>query len=257
MAPQKPLILVVDDDPALVRLVSLNLDLDGYQVVTAPDGETAIELIQQEKPALVLLDIMMPVMDGFQTCGRIRDFSEIPIIMLTAKGGVEDVVHGLDIGADDYVTKPFSITELLVRVKAVLQRAKFPQEAAQPPFTSGQLLIDFAHHQVTVDSTEVLLPPTEYRILCLLARNAGRVITHDHLLTEVWGREYRGDTHILQVAIARLRKKLGDDSSNPKYIVTRPGIGYTFRRAKDDSGLPNASGEPVPCATRQQNAKAQ
>jgi DNA-binding response OmpR family regulator len=257
MAPQKPLILVVDDDPALVRLVSLNLNLDGYQVVTAPDGKTAIELIQSEKPALVLLDIMMPGMDGFQTCGRIRDFSEIPIIMLTAKGGVEDVVHGLDIGADDYVTKPFSITELLVRVKAVLQRAKFPQESAQPPFISGQLSIDFAHHQVTVDSREVLLPPTEYRILCLLARNTGRVITHDHLLTEVWGREYRGDTHILQVAIARLRKKLGDDSSNPKYIVTRPGIGYAFRKSKDDSGHPNATGEPVPCAAKPANANAQ
>ncbi len=139
MPQQKPLILVVDDDPALVRLVSLNLELDGYQVLSAASGSAAIDLIQKEQPSLVLLDVMMPGMDGFQTCQRIRDFSGVPIIMITAKGGVEDVVHGLDIGADDYITKPFSITEMLARVKAVLQRAKFPQETAQPPFISGQL----------------------------------------------------------------------------------------------------------------------
>ena len=257
MSQQKPLLLVVDDDPALVRLVSLNLELDGYQVVTAPNGKTAIDLIEKEQPALVLLDVMMPGMDGFQTCARVREFSEVPIIMLTAKGGVEDVVHGLDIGADDYVIKPFSITELLARIKAVLQRSKFPQETAQPPFISGQLCINFAHHQVTIDGKEVLLPPTEYRILCLLARNAGRVITHDQLLTEVWGKEYRGDTHILQVAIARLRKKIGDDSSNPKYIATRPGIGYTLRKPKDQGCLPASSGEPIPCDTGADTVKAQ
>ena len=144
--------------------------------------------MQKEQPSLVLLDVMMPGIDGFQTCQRMRDFTRMPIIMITAKGGVEDVVHGLDVGADDYITKPFSITEMLARVKAVLQRAKFPQETAQPPFVSGQLCIDFAHHQVTLAGEEIMLPPTEYRILCLLARNAGRVITHDQLLTEVWGR---------------------------------------------------------------------
>jgi DNA-binding response OmpR family regulator len=256
MPQQKPLLLVVDDDPTLVKLVSLNLEMDGYQVVTAANGETAIELIQKEQPALVLLDVMMPGMDGFQTCTRVREFSEIPIIMLTAKGGVEDVVHGLDIGADDYVVKPFSITELLARIKAVLQRSKFPQEPAQPPFTSGQLSINFAHHQVTIDDKEVLLPPTEYRILCLLARNAGRVITHDNLLTEVWGKEYRSDTHILQVAVARLRKKLGDDSSNPKYIATRPGIGYTLKKPKDQDCLPASSSDPIPCATGADTVKA-
>jgi DNA-binding response OmpR family regulator len=248
MPQQKPLVLVVDDDPALVRLVSLNLELDGYQVLTAASGSTAIDLMQKEQPSLVLLDVMMPGMDGFQTCQRIRDFTAVPIIMITAKGGVEDVVHGLDIGADDYITKPFSITEMLARVKAVLQRAKFPQETAQPPFVSSQLCIDFAHHQVTLAGEEIMLPPTEYRILCLLARNAGRVITHDQLLTEVWGKEYRGDTHILQVAVARLRKKLGDDSSNPKYVATRPGIGYTLRKPKETPAPSPGTGELVPCA---------
>ncbi len=243
---QKSLIVVVDDDPGILKLVSLNLQLEGFRVITAADGKDAVKLIQDEQPSLVLLDIMMPVMDGFQACERIREFSEVPIIMLTAKGGIEDIVRGLDMGADDYVVKPFSINELVARVKAVLHRTKFPQEVPQPAFASGDLSIDFAQHQVKISEREIVLPPTEYRILCLLARNAGRVITHEHLLTEVWGREYRGDTHILQVAVARLRKRLGDDPGNPKYIATRPGIGYTFRRLRED-----ASNGTLACATTQ------
>ncbi len=232
---QKSLIVVVDDDPGILKLVTLNLQLEGFRVITATDGKEAVKLVQDEQPSLVLLDIMMPVMDGFQACARIREFSEVPIIMLTAKGSIEDIVKGLDTGADDYVVKPFSINELVARVKAVLHRTKFPQEVPQPAFASGDLSIDFAQHQVRISGEEVILPPTEYRILCLLARNAGRVITHEHLLTEVWGREYRGDTHILQVAVARLRKRLGDDPGDPKYIATRPGIGYTFRRPREET----------------------
>ena len=227
---RKLLVLVVDDDPGLLKLVRVNLEMEGYSVVTALDGKAALQLINDEEPALILLDIMMLGMDGFQVCESVREFSEVPIIMLTARGRPEDIVHGLDIGADDYVIKPFSINELLARVKAVLRRKKFPEEMPQPPFTSGELCIDFSGRQVTVAGKEVVLPPTEYRILCLLARNAGRVITQDHLLTEIWGQEYRGDTHTLQVAIARLRKKIGDDPSNLKYILTRPGIGYTFKQ---------------------------
>jgi DNA-binding response OmpR family regulator len=244
---QKSLIVVVDDDPGILKLVSLNLQLEGFRVVTAADGKEAVQLVHDEQPALVLLDVMMPVMDGFQACERIREFSEVPIIMLTAKGGIEDVVRGLDTGADDYVVKPFSINELVARVKAVLHRTKFPQEMPQPAFASGDLCIDFAQHQVKISDSEIVLPPTEYRILCLLARNAGRVITHEQLLTEVWGREYRGDTHILQVAVARLRKRLGDDPSNPKYIATRPGIGYTFKKPREES--PNGT---VACVATQQ-----
>jgi len=230
MPQRKPSILVVDDDPGILKLVTSNLELEGYQVATARDGKTAVELAENQQPTLVILDIMMPGMDGFQTCQGIREFSEVPIIMLTAKGRVEDVIQGLNVGADDYVIKPFSTDELLARVRAVLRRARFPEEMPQPPFASGDLSIDFARHQVAINGEEVMLTPTEYRILCLLARNAGRTITQDHLLTEVWGQEYCGDTHILQVAVARLRKKIADDPSSPKYIATRPGIGYTFRK---------------------------
>ena len=227
---RKLLVLVVDDDPGLLKLVRVNLEMEGYSVITALDGETALQLTNDEKPALILLDIMMPGMDGFQVCEYVRQTSEVPIIMLTAKGRQEEIVHGLDIGADDYVVKPFGVKELLSRVKAVLRRKKFPKEMPQPLFTSGELCIDFSGHQVTVDGKEVVLPPTEYRVLCLLARNAGRVITLNYLLAEIWGDKYLGDIHILQVAIARLRKKIGDDASNPKYIFTRPGIGYTFKQ---------------------------
>lgn len=246
---QKSLIVVVDDDPGILKLVSLNLQLEGFSVITASDGKEALQLIRNSQPALVLLDIMMPVMDGFQTCERIREFSDVPIIMLTAKNGTEDIVRGLDMGADDYVVKPFSINELVARVKAVLHRTKFPQEVPQPTFLSGDLTIDFAQHQVKIADREIVLPPTEYRILCLLARNVGRVITHEQLLTEVWGREYRGDTHILQVAIARLRKRLGDDPGNPQYIATRPGIGYTFKKPREESSVNGL----MACATTPQS----
>ena len=231
MPHRKPVILVVDDDPGILKLVSLNLELEGYQVLTASDGKSALQIVENDQPTLVILDIMMTGMDGFQVCQRIREFSEVPIIMLTAKGRVEDVIHGLDVGADDYVVKPFSTDELLARVRAVLRRARFPEEMPQPPFNSGDLTIDFSRHQVSIDEAEVVLTPTEYRILCMLARNAGKALTQDQLLTEVWGQEYCGDTHILQVAVARLRKKLDDEPGSPKYILTRPGIGYMFKKA--------------------------
>jgi len=225
----RPMILAVDDDPGLLKLVRRNLELEGYQVMTAGDGKAAMQLIEADEPTLIILDVMMPGLDGFQVCGRVRQFSEVPIIMLTAKGRMEDVVEGLGIGADDYVIKPFGTDELLARVKAVLRRAKFPEEMPQPSFNYGELCIDFSQHRVMIAGEEIMTTPTEYRILCLLARNAGKVITQNHILTEIWGWEYCGDSHILQVAIARLRKKLGDDPSNPKYIVTKPGIGYSLR----------------------------
>ena len=230
-----PRILVIDDDPGLLKLVSRDLKMEGYGVITAGDGKAGLQIIQDEKLDLVLLDIMMPGMDGFQVCQSVREFSDMPVIMLTARGQTEDVTHGLDLGADDYIKKPFRTTELVARVKAVLRRFRFPEEIPQPPFILGGLRIDFSSHVVSVDGEEVLLTPTDYRLLCLLVRNAGRVMTQDQLLTEIWGWEYIGETHLLQVAMNRLRKKIGDQIPNSRYIVTRPGIGYVFKEPARNS----------------------
>jgi DNA-binding response OmpR family regulator len=233
MPSRKPLILVVDDDPKILKLMKRDLQLEGYRVATATGGRIALQLIEDEEPDLVILDIMMPDMDGLQVFQRVRQFSQVPIIMLTAKAQSEDVIHGLEAGAEDYVVKPFSVDVALARVKAVLRRTKFPEEQPQSPLTSGKLCIDVAQHAVRLAGNEIKLTPTEYRLLCLLARNAGKVIPTDRLLTEVWGWQYRGDTHLLQVAINRLRKKIKDNPSSPRYIATRSGIGYIFLSSSD------------------------
>jgi len=235
MMTQEPLVVVADDDPGTLKLVSLNLEMEDFRVMTATDGKEAVKLVRDVQPTLALLDIRMPVMDGFKACERIREFSEVPIIMLTAIGGVEDVVRGLDIGADDYIVKPFSVNELVARVKAVLYRTRIPQQVPQPTFVSGDLCIDFSQHQVTIADKEILLTPTEYRVLCLLARNAGRILTYQQILTGVWGDEYRSDTRVLQVLMWRLRRRLGDSADIPKYIATRPGVGYAFNKRKMES----------------------
>ncbi|MCX5998856.1 MAG: response regulator transcription factor [Chloroflexi bacterium] len=229
MPRRRPLILVIDDDPAIRRLVKRSLEMEGYRTIVAGDGQTGLRLVEEEEPALVILDIMMPGMDGFQVCEQVRRFSQVSIVMLTARGLPEDAVHGLDLGADDYIAKPFSTEELSARVKTVLRRSRFPEEMPQHAFACGKLSIDFSHHCVTVDGKEVMLTNTEYRLFCLLAANAGKVLTQDQLLTGVWGWEYRGDIHILQVVINRLRKRIEDDPGNPRYIVTRSGIGYECR----------------------------
>ena len=228
MTLKKPLVLVVDNDPAVLRLVARSLEAGGYEAITAGEGITALRLVERERPNLVLLDIVMPGLDGFQVCQRIRELTDTPIIMLSVKDEVTDIAHGLGTGADDYISKPFSPNELLARTKAVLRRTQFPEWMPQPIFTCDGLSIDFAQHKVMVAGEEVRLSSTEYRILSLLARKVGRVFTHDQLLEKVWGWEYRGATHILQIAISRLRQKIGDDPRNPKYILTKVGIGYTF-----------------------------
>ncbi len=227
---RKPLLLVVDDDPGLLHLVSHALEAAGYGVITAGDGVTALELVDSQSPSLVLLDVRMPGPDGFQVCQRIRDLTDIPIIMMTVENQDEAIVRGLNTGADDYIPKPFTTNELLARVKAVLRRTKFPEWMPKPIFTCGELSIDFAQHKIMVAEKEVRLTSTEYRILSLLARNAGRVLTQDQLLERVWGTEYRGDHHTLQAAVARLRQKIEDTPQKPKYIVTRRGIGYTMMK---------------------------
>jgi len=229
MPAKKTTVLTADDDPQLLRLVMRNLQLEGYDVLVASDGKQALELIEAHQPDLVLLDVMMPKMDGFTVCQRVREFSSVPVIIVTARGQDQDKVRGLDIGADDYLTKPFSVDELLARVRAVLRRAQFlanDKTAAIRTTTIGDLTIDFTQHMVTMAGREIILTPTEYRIIAYLAQNAGRVVTQDLLLEHVWGAEYIGESHMLQVNINRLRRKLEADPTHPRYILTKVGIGY-------------------------------
>jgi DNA-binding response OmpR family regulator len=220
-------ILIVDDEPRYLRLLEANLKTEGYSVVTAADGLQAIDAFSAQPVDLILLDIMMPRLDGFGTCQRIREFSNVPIIMLTAKGEEQDRVKGLDLGADDYLVKPFSATELLARVRAVLRRAQLPGEQGQERFFAHEnLKIDFARAEVWRDEQPVSLSATEYRLLLQFAHNIGKILTSEDLLTSVWGPEYKSDKEILWVSIARLRQKLEADAHNPRHIVTRSGLGY-------------------------------
>lgn len=221
-------ILVVDDEPRYVRLVQVNLETAGYEVDTAQDGQQAVERVAANQPDLILLDVMMPVMDGFTATERIREFSTVPIIILTAKGEERDRVKGLNAGADDYIVKPFSAQELLARVRAVLRRAarQADSEFHQPIYKHHELSIDLARAQVTSNGNEVSLTATEYRLLQTLASAEGRVLTPEDLLTTVWGPEYRDDKEILWVCLSRLRQKIEPDSKNPIHIVTRQGLGY-------------------------------
>ncbi len=228
-------ILVVDDEPRYVSLVEINLTTDGYQVRTASDGQQAVDAVAEDQPDLLLLDIMMPVMDGFTACERIREFSSVPIIILTAKGEERDRVRGLDAGADDYIVKPFSAQELLARVRAVLRRAE--REALegfhQPIFKHHELEIDLAKALVSVKGKEIQLTATEYRLLQTLATSMGQVLSAEELLTMVWGPEYKDDKEILWVCLSRLRQKIEPDPKNPIHIVTRQGIGYLMPPVED------------------------
>jgi DNA-binding response OmpR family regulator len=239
MPAKKTTILTADDDPQLLRLVMRNLQLEGYDVITASDGQQALELGEAQAPELVLLDVMMPKIDGFTVCQRVREFSAVPIIIITARGQDQDKIRGLDLGADDYLTKPFSVDELLARVRAVLRRAQFitneQSHALRTTATIGNLTVDFAQHLVMMKDKEMVLTPTEYRILSYLAQNVGRVVTQDLLLEHVWGAEYVGEGHMLQVNINRLRRKIEPDSTHPHYIMTKVGIGYLLAAHPDIS----------------------
>jgi len=220
-------ILIVDDEPRYLRLLDANLRTEGYEVITAQDGQQAVDVFSSQPIDLVLLDIMMPRLDGFGATQRIREFSSVPIIILTAKGDEQDRVRGLDLGADDYLVKPFSATELLARVRAVLRRAQLPSEGTQTRFfTHTNLRIDFARAEVWRGEQVISLSATEYRLLLQFAHNLGKILTSEDLLTSVWGPEYKSDKEILWVSIARLRQKLEDDPHSPKHIVTRSGLGY-------------------------------
>jgi DNA-binding response OmpR family regulator len=231
MPAKKTTIVTADDDPQLLRLVARNLQFEDYDVLMASDGAQALDLIETHHPDAVLLDVMMPKMDGFTVTHRVREFSTVPIILITARGQDQDKIRGLDLGADDYLTKPFSVDELLARVRAVLRRAQFmSNDAAATARTAiqtiGDMTIDYSQHLVTIVGREVTLTPIEYRLLAYLAQNAGRIVTQELLLSHVWGAEYAGESHMLQVNINRLRRKIEADPASPRYIRTKVGIGY-------------------------------
>ncbi len=219
-------ILIVDDEPRYLRLLEANLRSEENELFTAVDGEEALKSFSANPVDLILLDVMLPRMDGFAVCQRIRQFSNVPIIMLTAKGEEHDRVRGLDVGADDYLVKPFSVMELLARVRAVLRRAQVSETGQDRFFMHGNLKIDFARAEVSLADQPVYLSATEYRLLLQFTQNIGKVMSAEELLTGVWGPEYRDDKEILWVTIARLRQKVEEDPHNPRHIATRSGLGY-------------------------------
>jgi DNA-binding response OmpR family regulator len=220
-------ILVVDDEPLFLKLIEANLLTEGYKVLKAASGMEAIQKVIDLQPDLVLLDTMMPELDGFEVLTRLREFTSLPVIIVTARGGENDRVRGLDLGADDYIVKPFSTIELLARVRAVLRRTDFGLPLRSPAiFIHGNLKIDFARAEVFKDDRIVYLSATEYRLLLQFSHDVGKVLTLEKLLVDVWGMEYREDREILWVSISRLRQKLENDPRNPEHIITKPGEGY-------------------------------
>jgi DNA-binding response OmpR family regulator len=223
------IILVVDDEERMARFIRLNLEHDGFQVIEAYRGMDAIRALRDNMPDLVLLDVMLPDIDGFEVLSLIREISSVPVIMLTAKGEEDDRVQGLEQGADDYVTKPFSPRELVSRVKAVLRRIEAAGTGSRDSVeVDDRLKLDFGRREVWVDGELVKLRPTEYRLLYHLVQNAGWVMTYDQLLSKVWGYEYRDEPHYVRLYVNYLRQKLEEDPANPKYILTERGVGYRF-----------------------------
>ncbi len=230
---KKTTVLVVDDDVRLLRFVRANLESVGYKVLLAEDAETATGVVEKEMPDLIILDVMLPGIGGFEFARRIREFSAVPILMLTAKAEEADVVAGLRVGADDYMTKPFGVQELLARAEAILRRSGTPEgnvTAGQDGIRVGELSIDFLRRRVSVRGSEVELTLTEYKLLSELASNAGKVMLHSELLSKVWGPEYRNEWEYLRAYIRRLRRKLEKDPAQPQYILSRPGFGYVLAK---------------------------
>jgi two-component system KDP operon response regulator KdpE len=223
------LILVVDDEPRMIRFIRMNLELEGYRVVEATNGLEAVERVREDLPDLLVMDVQMPEIDGFEALERIRQVSTVPVIMLTVKADEEDKIRGLELGADDYVTKPFSPRELSSRIKALLRRLEMPSLAAKTVTRiDDRLTVDFQRHEVLVDGKPVKLRPTEYRLLYHLISNAGWVMSHETLLSKVWGHEYRDESHLLRLYITYLRKKIEAEPADPQYILTERGVGYRF-----------------------------
>jgi two-component system KDP operon response regulator KdpE len=222
-------ILVVDDEPRMIDFIRMNLELEGFQVFKANTGIEALDQIRKHIPDLILLDIMMPQLDGYETLRMLREFSNTPVIMLTAKSEEEDKIRGLELGADDYITKPFSVRELSSRVKAVLRRVQPLANQLEHLLDIDQhFSIDFNQHAVIVGGNTIKLRPTEYRLLYHLVENAGWTLTYEQILAKVWGYEYRDEAHYVRLYINYLREKIEPDPTNPRYILTERGIGYRF-----------------------------
>jgi two-component system, OmpR family, KDP operon response regulator KdpE len=226
-----PRVVVVDDEPAIRRFLHTSLSGHGYQTFEAIDGQEALSAVMAHRPDLVVLDLGLPDMDGIEVTRRLREWTQVPIIIVTVQEQETAKVEALDAGADDYVTKPFSMGELLARMRAALRRAAAP--AGEPVFSSGELTVDLARRLVTVSGREVQLTPTEYDLLRVLVTYAGKVLTHRQLLRQVWGAGYEGEAHLLRVNMSNLRHKLEPDATRPYYILTEPGVGYRLRVAGD------------------------
>ncbi len=221
-------ILVVDDEPRMIGFIRMNLELENHQVIEARNGLEALDAMRTQLPDLVLLDVMMPELDGFETLRMLREFSDIPVIMLTAKGEESDKVTGLELGADDYITKPFGTRELTSRIKAIFRRLEKPTTDQAILSIDERLSVDFNRREVIINGERVKLRPTEYRLLYHLIRNAGWTVPHDQILQKVWGYEYRDEAHYVRLYVNYLREKIEADPSNPQYIVTERGVGYRF-----------------------------
>lgn len=229
MPPRRELILVVDDEPRMTRFIRMNLELEGYQVIEAHNGLEALEKARTNLPDLVVLDVMMPELDGFETLEMLREVSNVPVIMLTVRADEEDKVRGLELGADDYITKPFGAREFVSRVKAVLRRTQSPVASGESLLRiDDRLSVDFNNREVIVEGKHIKLRPTEFRLLYHLIENAGWVVPYETLLAKVWGYEYREEIQYLRLYITYLRQKIEPDPSNPIYILTERGVGYRF-----------------------------
>ena len=224
----QPHILVIDDEPQILRALKTILRERDFRVTTAGTGEEGLTLAAAEPPDLVVLDLSLPKMDGIEVCARLREWTQLPILVLSVRGGERDKVAALDVGADDYLTKPFGIEELLARIRVGLRHAALAKGSPSVVISSGPIVIDLSTRQVTLDGAAVRLTPTEYRLLAYLSGHAGRVLTHQTVLANVWGDEYRGHTEYLRVYIRQLRKKLEPDPDDPQILLTEPGIGYRF-----------------------------
>jgi two-component system KDP operon response regulator KdpE len=226
-------VLVIDDESQMRRALRAGLERNGFKVSLAASGEEGLDAAAMHPPDVVILDLAMPGIDGFEVCRQLREWTKVPILVLSVREGEHDKIKALDMGADDYLTKPFSLGELLARMRAVLRRAGQETEEEPPSFSAGELHIDFAHRRVTLAGNELRLTPTEYGLLRYMVLHPDRVLTHRQLLTKLWGPEYAEDAHTLRVHVANLRTKIEPDPARPRYIQTEPRIGYRFRTTVD------------------------